>query len=185
MPPEILKCCHKYLRRLQNHPTCLPESGSLGVYSNSLSPLTSQTPSTPSCIVQVAQVSLPSASRRNQAIPISPTIASSSGQTCSRSPATLQSIIQPPETPTRPSSRILAPQESPGPASSSTQALGVPPVTPTKVIFCFHNTMTDVIATLDKLINPYTSFLAFLVMKHSEQMHLKKKKVYFSLSFLH
>ncbi|GAB1285738.1 Pyrin and HIN domain-containing protein 1 [Apodemus speciosus] len=78
---------------------------------------------------QVSRLSLPTASRRNQAIPISPTIASSSDQTCSRSPAALQSIIQPPETPTRPSSRTLPPQESPGPASSSTQALGGPLVT--------------------------------------------------------
>ncbi|XP_021053891.1 pyrin and HIN domain-containing protein 1-like [Mus pahari] len=81
---------------------------------------------------QVAQLSLPAASRRNQTIQISPTIASSSGQTSSRSPETLQSIIQPPETPTRSSSSILTPQVFPGTASSSVQALGIPLATPAK-----------------------------------------------------
>lgn len=75
---------------------------------------------------QVAQLSLPTASRRNQAIQISPTIASSSGQTSSRSSETLQSIIQSPKTPKRPSSSILDPPVSSGTASSSAQALGVP-----------------------------------------------------------
>ncbi|XP_021011315.1 pyrin and HIN domain-containing protein 1-like isoform X1 [Mus caroli] len=75
---------------------------------------------------QVAQLSLPTASRRNQAIQISPTIASSSGQTSSISSETLQSTIQSPETPTRPPSRILESPVSPGTASSSAQALGVP-----------------------------------------------------------
>ncbi|NP_001019892.2 pyrin and HIN domain-containing protein 1-like [Mus musculus] len=83
---------------------------------------------------QVAQLSLPTASRRNQAIQISPTIASSSGQTSSRSSETLQSIIQSPETPTRSSSRILDPPVSPGTAYSSAQALGVLLATPAKVI---------------------------------------------------
>lgn len=81
---------------------------------------------------QVAPLSLPTASRRNQAIQIPPTTASSSGQNCSRSPATLQSIIQPPETPPRSSSRIMTPQVSPGTAFNSTQALGGPLATPAK-----------------------------------------------------